>query len=408
MRNTREQADYRNIRGLWLFGWSSICSSRVGGMCSRLYHLFKVCCIQTVTICCLTACATVFPPPAKRMRLEKPGALSGAALSPDGDHLALLTNRGVHLYRMDTFEEVWFEAHLGKSATDVAFSPDGTLIATKFSWHSEGMVGPGAEIILWDAVTGRQVRRWTDDISFSDETLSAFSPDGTALASGEREHMATVWDTDTGEPICKIIYRDRELDAYLASLPMLPSYLRWEVAWSPDGERLAFGIPDGRVVVWDIEDDELAYLLGESIMSLGPGESTSLGWVWNLAFSPDGSKLALSSPGAVDLCDTTTGECLMTLSPRNKVRPESKHDGDLAWSLDGTMLASSVDSAIITLWDANTGDQLLRLDGHTGGVLDVVFSPDGKRLLSASRSEIIEWDVETGKPLRIVEVGDQR
>jgi WD40 repeat protein len=54
----------------------------------------------------------------------------------------------------------------------------------------------------------------------------------------------------------------------------------------------------------------------------------------------------------------------------------------VAFSADGTRLASAGDDGTVRLWDPTSGEQLLVLRGHAGLVSSVAFSPDGSRLAS--------------------------
>ena len=58
----------------------------------------------------------------------------------------------------------------------------------------------------------------------------------------------------------------------------------------------------------------------------------------------------------------------------------------VAFSPDGKRLASASEDKTVKVWDAATGQELLTLKGHTSGVYSVAFSPDGKRLASAART----------------------
>jgi WD40 repeat protein len=112
--------------------------------------------------------------------------------------------------------------------------------------------------------------------------------------------------------------------------------------------------------------------------------------------------LVYSVPGSSDrtvrLWDVTTGKWLQTL--------EGHTDWvtSVAFSTDGTRLASASYDKTIRLWDVTTGKWLQTLEGHTDWVTSVAFSTNGTRLASASSDETVRlWDAVTGALLTILE-----
>jgi len=127
--------------------------------------------------------------------------------------------------------------------------------------------------------------------------------------------------------------------------------------------------------------------------------------VTDVAISPD-ERLGLSAScqtmvedacveGALTLWDLETGK---------EVRRLQGHTGwvnGVAFSPDGLTALSASGDASLVLWDVSTGAVVRRLEGHTEGVNSVVFSPDGLQALSGSTDRsMILWDVASGTAIR--------
>ncbi|KAK2052003.1 WD40 repeat-like protein [Colletotrichum caudatum] len=125
------------------------------------------------------------------------------------------------------------------------------------------------------------------------------------------------------------------------------------------------------------------------------------GRVYSVAFSGDGTQLASASwDKTVKVWDAATGQCLQTLEGHGD-RVKS-----VAFSGDGTQLASASNDNTVKVWDAATGQCLRTLAGHSSVVRSVAFSGDGTQLASASDDNTVKvWDAATGQCLLTLNVG---
>jgi WD40 repeat protein len=108
-----------------------------------------------------------------------------------------------------------------------------------------------------------------------------------------------------------------------------------------------------------------------------------------MAFSHDGTKIASGSyDSTVRIWDAASGVSIRTLT---------KHSGSVlsvAFSPDGTKIASGSYDRTVRIWDAATGAFLRTLTGHIGLVYSVAFSPDGTRIASGCGDRTVRfWDI---------------
>jgi WD40 repeat protein len=107
-----------------------------------------------------------------------------------------------------------------------------------------------------------------------------------------------------------------------------------------------------------------------------------------MAVSPDAVTMGTAHyDGEIQLWDIETAEALLSMTTAEVVE-------DIDFSPDGRLLVSggSYQNQNVRLWDVSTGALLRTLEGHTDGVTQVLFSPQGHYLVSASyNGQLILW-----------------
>ena len=314
------------------------------------------------------------------------------------DTSTLRTTDFYHKGDQDREFQVWL--------TSSAFSPNGTKIV---SAGAKGNSLPDSSrteytsdrlIRLSDVKSGHELQTLTTD---DGPACLTFSPDGNTVAFGDSGQIR-LWNTETGETL------DIALDILSADIShfdqdqidKIPDHNKTQIneleptisalVFSPDGKKLVSATLGGKVEMWDAKTGaSLARLFegkGPIVEGTPPDISISYQiYIDSMAFSPNGNLIAMASSEKVDV---------LTLQNRTLLREISTNSASphvLVFSPDNAMLVIGLYSGKIELWDLETDDRPIILDGHTEVVQTLVFSPDGKTLVSTGNDgTILLWD----------------
>jgi WD40 repeat protein len=291
----------------------------------------------------------------------------------------------------------------------VAFSPDGEQLAT---------IGDDGTTIIWDANTGKEFLRLPGTTKPSDlytEQRIAYSPDGKLLAACDSNQLK-LYDPDSGKLILALSGHKSDVISvtfsadgkYLATGSVDTAVHIWDaasgkllrvleghsapvggLAFSPDQKLLLTSSEDGTLIIWDVDTGELLRNLPNFT-------------VYKVSFSPDGTRVAAAAFDGLQVWMYTPGEPV-TLEASKSILTIGD-GGSAVFSPDGKWLAalslSTASGNAVKLWDANTGQELLTLVGHTDWLAGLAFSPDGKRLASTSLDGTVRiWSLAAGQEL---------
>jgi WD40 repeat protein len=214
---------------------------------------------------------------------------------------------------------------------------------------------------VWRSTGGKGLVVLKDDTGRA--YSASFSPDGTRVVTASG-FIARVCGSTSG----------REMAVLAAHTDPVRS-----ASFSPDGRKVVTASYDRTARVWDSGDGtELVVLRGHT------------DWVTSALFSPDGQKVVTASrDDTARVWDSSTGKVIAVL------KGHTSHLQQASFSSDGTRIVTpsgdpirlwdpSAKDLAVRVWDSSSGKELAVLRGHTDRAWQASFSPDGKRIVTAS------------------------
>jgi len=261
---------------------------------------------------------------------------------------------------------------------EIAFSPDGSLLASASTDNS---------VKVWNTADGSLL--YTLE-GHTDTVLSlAFSPDGALLLSGSRDRTVKKWLLSDG--------------TLLDTISRMHPVRAQELAFSPDGSLFAVANDTGFV---EVRRTDTGILYKTIVQTDSFGYKEDFVSTWGLSFTPDGESLLVgagrnccgSSLRVYDVDTYVESELLIGMNVRIH---------DLVFSPDGESIGV-VFLPLSVFWtvDADSGDMLASFTGHSYMVNSIAFSADGSLIASGGEDRhLYLWDAAGGE--RLYDLGIQ-
>jgi WD40 repeat protein len=267
--------------------------------------------------------------------------LNDIAISPDGNTLVTASdNGGITLWNAQTRERIFSLTSPDSPPTSLAFSVDGRLLAAGFEDDS---------VHVWNAGDGSELFTLTGHEG--DVNDVEFSPDGSLLASGSDDKTIIAWNMADGT-------QKQKYEGYAGGVTHL--------AFTPDGIWLLGSSQEGEIKLWDVARGFTIYAVNENALST------------ITVISPDKRTYISTNLSKIKVRSLDKGNVLYEIES-DQIGMES-----LAYSQDGAILISGGADGAAKVWGVNSAFPLGALEGHNGGIVRILFTPDKTTLITAS------------------------
>jgi len=319
--------------------------------------------------------------------------LTPAVFSPDSRTIATVIHDRLPSNARRNILRLWDVQYGGGTYSYKGHIHSGTISSVSFSSSGELFLTSSHDgtARIWDVKTGQLIQVFA---GHRDRVSSAvFKGNGARVLTASVDETVRLWDARGGSAIKRYKHQGPvEFAMLVAEDRRILS--QWQTR--PVSDRKTY------VSLWDVET-------GREIMQ------TEIGGV--LAVTPNGDKILTNSEPTA-LWDAATGKPIrryLGSQPSPKPNDEALSLGsgrltDACFAPDGRVLLTASDR-VAQLWDLETGRQIRRFAGHTGPIRIATFSPDGKWLLTGagsgtdpegvSNDQTVQlWDAATGDEIR--------
>ena len=368
-------------------------------------------------------------------RLVRFSVANGARLLEDGDSASALLyfidalkndpeNEGIHRCRIArVLDAAARPVHMGfhdRAVSHVAFDPSGNLLVS---------AGKDGCARIWDLSSSAQLASLRHK---AEVRWAAFDPTGQRVATASSDGVVQVWEARSGRPYGSPLAL-RKAAAHIAFSPdglhvaaaggdkyamtetrtnnlSMPGPMRQQmIPQGPGRPPLIIMVPGlptmiplttihnprGVVRVWNVSDGSVRHTVNIS------------GWLNRVAFSPrDNYFVTAGGRGTTGL--SVNGEArVWSVATGKPVTEALEHPAEVTsavFSPDGRRLLTACGQAVsgrgeARVWDVKTGDLIGRPMEHALQVIEAAFSPDGRFVVTASNDATARvWDADTGEP----------
>jgi len=328
-------------------------------------------------------------------------------------------DKSIKIWDTETGEELQNLLGHTEEITSISFSPDGKRLLSS-SGDSGGNVQKDTNHLkLWDLTTGKELAILNNQKG--SVYAATFSPDGKKIASGSWDNSIKIWNAETGKEFGTLMGHNN---------------LVISLSFSPDGKKIASGCYDGIIKIWDeATSKEISRLIGlEKVSS-------------RIFYFTEDSIISCDSFGRILIFDIATGDKVKTMSKNgpqinclafnkiakffargfddgniklikasdlseyNTIRIHDSSLIDICYSPDGKLIASGDEKGIIKIWEPESGDVLLSIQGDNNPTYSLAFSSNGKTVVQEYYNKNtlmkVTWETATGKKTAIPEDGHE-